>query len=422
MPGHKRNAKFNISGSEIDITEIKGYDNLHSPNGIIKEAENDLAKIYKSKKSFISVNGSTAGMLAAIFSVCKQGDEIIAARNCHKSVYNACMLLNLKITYIEPEFDYTNGYYTRIKQETVNNTVRKVKKAKAVIITSPTYEGYISEIKCSIPLIIDSAHGAHLGISYFPKYQKGDIVVSSLHKTLPALTQTAVINVYNEKYVQKVKDYLNIFQTTSPSYVLMNSIAKCIDYIKANKKDFGIFYENVCDLRLANTENLRIKFNDDISKIVLSTANTNINGAELAEILRNKYSIEPEMVSSNYIILITTVADSKENLQKLKKAIEQIDENLISKYENLMKKPDIPSVKQIIKKCEKFEKSEFTTCAGRISNEFVYAYPPDIPLIVPNEKITAETIEYIRHSVKNGVNVISDSGGAPNYILTKEEN
>ena len=422
MPGHKRNKKFNILGSEIDITEIVGYDNLHVPCGIIKEVEQELQDIYKSKTTFISVNGSSAGILASIFALCKTGDEIIVARNCHKSVYNACMLLKLKVTYIEPEFDYTNGYYTRIKQDTVNKALNKCKKAKAVVITSPTYEGYISEIKCDIPLIIDAAHGAHLGISYFPAYPKGDIVISSLHKTLPALTQCAIINVYNERYTNSIKRFIGIFQTTSPSYVLMNSIAKCVDYIKNNRRDFGLFYENVCNLRLANTDNLRIKFNDDCSKIILSTANTNINGTELAEILRTEYKIEPEMVSTNYVLLMTTIGDEKNELQRLKKAIEEIDKGLIGKYESLMKRPPMPKGKQIIKIDDSNNKTPFEFSEEKIADEFVYAYPPDIPLIVPNEKISTQTIDYIINASKNGINIISDSGEVPNFILTKKEN
>ena len=422
MPGHKRNKKFNILGSEIDITEIVGYDNLHAPCGIIKEVEQELQDIYKSKRTFISVNGSSAGILASIFALCKTGDEIIVARNCHKSVYNACMLLKLKVTYIEPEFDYTNGYYTRIKQDTVNKALNKCKKAKAVVITSPTYEGYISEIKCDIPLIIDAAHGAHLGISYFPVYPKGDIVISSLHKTLPALTQCAIINVYNERYTNSIKRFIGIFQTTSPSYVLMNSIAKCVDYIKNNRRDFGLFYENVCNLRLANTDNLRIKFNDDCSKIILSTANTNINGTELAEILRTEYKIEPEMVSTNYVLLMTTIGDEKNELQRLKKAIEEIDKGLIGKYESLMKRPPMPKGKQIIKIDDSNNKTPFEFSEEKIADEFVYAYPPDIPLIVPNEKISTQTIDYIINASKNGRIIISDSGEVPNFILTKKEN
>lgn len=422
MPGHKRNKKFGITGSEIDITEIDGFDNLHCPRGVIADIENDLKKIYKSKKSLISVNGSSMGIMSAIFAVCNRKDKIIVARNCHKSVFNACMLLELKIIYIEPDYDSTNGYYMRLSQETADKAVRENPDAKAMIITSPTYEGFISEIECDIPLIIDAAHGAHLGLGYFPKYPNGDIVISSLHKTLLSLTQTAVINIYSEKLIERVKRFNDIFQTTSPSYVLMNSISICADYVLKNRRDFCEFYENLCDLRLADTNNLRIMYTDDISKIVVSTAGTDISGNDLAEILRDKYKIEVEAYYKTYVLLMTSVADEKEKLEYLKKALEEIDEGLICKYEKLIKKPPCPDKAMQIKIDDEGEETEIEESVGKVSNEFVYAYPPDIPIIVPNEIISREAIEYIKESVKNGVNIISDSSLIPNKILTKKAN
>ena len=127
--------------------------------------------------------------------------------------------------------------------------------------------------------------------NYITNVLDTDIVISSLHKTLPSLTQTAVVNVFNEKYADKVKRYMDIFQTTSPSYVLMDSIDICCDYVLNCRNEFGKFYEKLCDLRLVETDNLKIQYNDDISKIVLSCASTNITGSELAEIFRNKYKI-----------------------------------------------------------------------------------------------------------------------------------
>lgn len=422
MPGHKRNKKFGITGSEIDITEIDGFDNLHCPRGVIADIEKDLKKIYKSKKSLISVNGSSMGIMSAIFAVCNRKDKIIVARNCHKSVFNACMLLELKIIYIEPDYDSTNGYYMRLSQETADKAIRENPDAKAMIITSPTYEGFISEIECDIPLIIDAAHGAHLGLGYFPKYPSGDIVISSLHKTLPALTQTAVINIYNDALTSRVKRYNDIFQTTSPSYVLMNSISICADYVLKNRRDFCVFYENLCDLRLADTDNLRIMYTDDISKIIVSTAGTDISGNDLAEILRDKYKIEVEAYYKTYVLLMTSVADEKERLEYLKKALEEIDEGLICKYEELIKKPPCPDKIMEIKIDDEGVETEIDESAGKVSNEFVYAYPPDIPIIVPNEIISTEAIRYIKDSAKNGVNIISDSALIPNKILTKKTN
>lgn len=309
MPGHKRNIRFGIESSDIDITEIDGMDNLHSATDSILNIENGLTKIYRSKKSFLLVNGSTVGIMSAIYALCNYGDTIIIARNCHKSVYNTCVLLGLNVVFIEPEYDTIDGYYTHIKQETVNNAIKDYPNAKALVITSPTYEGNISNIKSAIPLVIDAAHGAHLGLSYFPSYPNGDIVVSSLHKTLPALTQTAVLNVYNEEHITKVKRFLDMFETSSPSYVLMNSVDICVDYVINNRADFDDYYARLMDFRCNEFNKLRIKFVDDPSKLVVSTANTNMTGVELADVLRKEYLLEVEMASKSYVILMTSVAD-----------------------------------------------------------------------------------------------------------------
>ncbi len=419
MPGHKRNPRFNITGSEIDITEIHGFDNLHSPNGLIASIENRLKNLYKSEKSFMMVNGSTGGILAAIFAVCKRGDKILIARNCHKSVYNACMLLELKVTYIEPSFDYTNGFYSRIYQDEVDKIINNNPDIKAIVITSPSYEGMISNIKTDIPLIIDAAHGAHLGIGLFPAYPKGDIVISSLHKTLPVLTQGAVANIYNSKYIDKFKKYIDIFETSSPSYVIMSSVEKCLDYIDDNKKDFNEYIRNLYNFRDIELFELKLEYTDDISKIVISTANTEIDGPQLADILRKKHNIEVEMASLNYIILMTSVADDEAALKKLQNALLEIDGQILGKTTIGCIKP--PVVKEEItitvddERCE----TEIYDAVGKKSNEFVYAYPPDIPIIVPNEIITEDVIAYIKRLINSGVNVVSDSGLLPNKLLTK---
>lgn len=421
MPGHKRNPKFGIIGSEIDVTEIHALDDLHNPRGILLEVENKLASIYKSKKSFMLVNGSTVGILSAIFALCSDGDKIIIARNCHKSVYNACLLRRLKVVYLEPEFDYTDGYYTGIRQSSVDETIRKNPNAKAVVITSPTYEGNVSNVRCNIPLIIDCAHGAHFGLGNFPSYPQGDIVISSLHKTLPALTQTAVANVYNERYISKFKFYLDMFESSSPSYVLMDSVAKCCEFIENNKKDFYGYYDMLCKFRGISLFRLRLKYSDDYSKIVVSTAGTSISGVELAEMLRSKYGIEVEMASDRYIIAMTSVGDSGEGFDKLEKALLEIDSALILKEQKPLKKPPVPRGAHIITVDDDGVFVDIKKSAGRISNEFVYAYPPDIPILAPNEEITKEALEYILRAESLGVNILSNSGMLPNKLLTKAD-
>lgn len=416
MPGHKRVSSFGIVGADIDVTEIDGTDNLHSPADAILEIEDNLSKIYRSKKSFLLVNGSTVGILSAIFAVCNRGDKIIVARNCHISVYNACMLLGLNVVYIEPDFDYVDGYYTCVSQGAVDKAFLSHPDASAIVITSPSYEGNISNIRANVPLIIDSAHGAHLGLSYFPSYPKGDIVVSSLHKTLPALTQTAVLNVYNEKYIKRAKQFLDIFETSSPSYVLMNSVDICADFVMNNKSAFDDYYARLCDFRCDELHNLRLKFTDDPSKLDISTANTNITGVELADILRQKYNIEVEMASATYVILMTSVADDKSAFDMLSDALLSIDDNLVSCANDIAIKPPVPSSVCQITIDDEGVALDFDFAVDRVCNEYVYAYPPDIPILAPGEKITADTVSYIKKALSKGVNIVTTT---PNKILTK---
>lgn len=421
MPGHKRNHVFDIAGSDIDITEIQGFDNLHAPCGTIMHIEKRLSALYHSKHSFMLVNGSTVGILAAIFAVTHRGNKIIIARNCHKSVYNACFLRELNIIYIEPEYNRENGFYTRLSQSAIDKAVKNNPDAAAVVITSPTYEGYISNIKTDIPLIIDAAHGAHFGFGGFPEYPKADIVISSLHKTLPSLTQTAVANIYNETFIKKVQNYLDIFETSSPSYVLMNSVSKCAHFLENSENNFKEYEKNLDEFYKIKLNNLKLIHTDDKGKLIVSSANCNISGTELADILRNDYSMECEMASLNYIILMTSVADNKSAFAALAEALKQTDEKLSKCKKESIAKPAVPKGICRICEAEKTAAVRLIDAAGKISGEYIYAYPPDIPLIAPGEIISEEIIAIIQKMIESKINIISDSDLLPTYILTKAD-
>lgn len=419
MPGHKRNGKFNISGAEIDITETDGFDNLHCPEGILAGLENDISELFGSKKSIISVNGSTCGILSAVFAVCSRGDKIIIARNCHKSVYNACFLLELDTVYLEPEYDETLGVYTKINREALDKAVKENPDAKAVVITSPTYEGFVSEITCALPLIIDSAHGAHFGFAdWLPRRAQGDIVIQSLHKTLPCLTQTAVVHINNEKYSDIVKMYMDIFESSSPSYILLNSVDKCVDFLKNSKEEFAEYKTRLDKFinKAKQLENITIHKNDDITRLIISA--DGYTGCELAEHLRSN-GIEPEGATLNFVILISSVADSENGFELLFKALSstQIREKATPFYKK------IPIPERICKASGVNNKipTPLNECAGKICGEYIFAYPPDIPIIIPGETVTQETADIIKLCIEKGVNIISDSNLLPDSILTKAD-
>ena len=207
MPGHKRNINEGVCPYAYDITEIEGFDNLHEPMGILRLAMEEAAAFYESDKTYFLVNGSTCGLLSAICALTAKEDKVLVARNCHKAVYNALFLHELMPVYIYPEYIEAWGISGGISPYKLAYLLEEHKEIRVVVITSPTYEGVVSDIEKIAAivhekqriLIVDEAHGAHFGMHGElprPALSKGaDVVIQSLHKTLPALTQTALLHV-----------------------------------------------------------------------------------------------------------------------------------------------------------------------------------------------------------------------------------
>ena len=353
MPGHKRNRASSADDFlfERDITEISGFDNLHHAEGILKEAQEYAAQIYGTKKCFFSVNGSTAALLAAVSASVNKGGKILVARNCHKAVYHALYLRELQPVYIYPHEDQRLGINGGISPERVERYLEENTDVQAFLLTSPTYDGVVSDIKTiaeivhrhKIPLIVDEAHGAHLHYSkYFPVSAAdlgADIVIQSFHKTLPSMTQTAVLHICSDMAdVEKIKRFMGIYQTSSPSYILMASMDACMD--KLRKDGQQMFREFTFNLekarqRLSKCEKIKLIegsmiegsgiYDFDRSKLLFSTVGTSVNGHLLHQILRDRYHIEMEMAAEKYVLGIAAVGDTEEGFERLCTAIEEID-------------------------------------------------------------------------------------------------
>lgn len=450
MPGHKRNFSDNLLPYSIDLTEIEGFDNLHNPQGCIKEIENLAKQIYKAEDAFLLINGTTGGILSAIRAMTKFGDKVAVARNCHKSVYNAIELFGLRPVYILPEKDEAFGVCSAITNEQIKNILKKHSDISLVVVTSPTYEGVVSDIKCisdtlhknNILLLVDEAHGAHFPFSDKFSYEAvkcgADVAVVSLHKTLPSLTQTALLITSSNKYSDRIRETLSVFETSSPSYVLMSSIEKCLLYCRDNKASFEKYINLLDDFSKYSTKlkNLRVlcygcdskskhKFYDfDISKICISTKNTNITGTQLTDILRNKYNIESEMSYSDYALLMTSICDSKQGFERLKTALTEIDKNICKVTNNKnISANSIPEQKFIPFERYKYKSvmSDFEKSENKISLEYVWAYPPGIPVIVPGEVITDKFIKNINVLINNGVKIHSTAEKMPDKISVVEQ-
>jgi len=424
MPGHKRQIENSINPYMIDMTEVDGVDDLHDPEGVIKWEQSRIAKLYCSDESIILVGGSTSGNLAAVYAAVCEGDKVIIQRNSHKSVYNAVTLRHCKVNYIYPKINDI-GIYNAVTPKEVENALAENPDTKAIVITSPTYEGYHCQIKeiakiCherEIVLIVDQAHGAHLGFSEEFKNRASefaDITIQSLHKTMPALTQTAVMHIKGNRVDRRrIREAVDIFETSSPSYVLMNSVSKCISLVEREEDLFAKYVDNLTVFydRCEQLEKLKIVSSDsekkDPGKIIISTANTVITGIELAAILREKYQIETEMASFGYVIAMTSILDSKEGFERLESALLEIDKTLD------YGKVEIPNIDvQPAKEIELFEAKsglervlKDEESVNYISAGMICIYPPGSPIIVPGERITEETIELINTAREKGLHV-----------------
>ncbi len=455
MPGHKRRTgpeeSFMNSCTDsftnpfaVDITEIEGFDNLHHPEGILKDSMKWAADVYGADQTYYLINGSTGGILAAVCGSVPRGGRILVSRNCHKSVYHGICLNQLKTSYVYPQEIEGLGIQGGITAEDVDRMLNRYMDTQAVLIVCPTYDGIVSDIeaiarivhRAGLPLIVDEAHGAHFRYdAMFPVSALdlgADVVIQSVHKTLPSLTQTALLHIkcnrpdggcYADR--ERIDRYIHMVQSSSPSYVLMASIENSI--YQMEQTDTAPYGKQLHRLRrrLGQMRHLRLADTGligqagirdlDISKIVVSTRGTclypaedgltGFTGAQLDDILRREYHLEMEMCGADYVTAITTVMDSGEGLERLGDALTRIDTQLT----DAGYKPDGRSGNQksvYSMRCdtamsmgeameEKMASVGLEDSAGCISGEFVYIYPPGIPIVAPGEWISRPILEVI---------------------------
>jgi len=442
MPGHKRNTAFapylQALGAGLDITEIPGFSNLHDPSGALAERMQEAAALWGSKRAWWLIGGSTAGLLAAIDAATQPGDRVLIARNCHKAVYNACMLCRLDTAYIQPMPFPEHSFSDRITPEQVDAALTANPGTRLVVLTSPTYEGLISDIAAISEvvhrhralLLVDEAHGAHLGLSnHFPPSavaQGADLVVQSLHKTLPCLTQTAMLHLCSDRVsADELGFRLSVYQTSSPSYLLMASIDSCVTLLRERGQKLfaawgqrlAAFHEKTTGLQHLSLPLRQVDYADP-SKLLISTKGTSITGPILAERLRTEYNIETEMSTADTVLAMTGMGDIDETLLRLADALLGIDRTLSDGICFPADTVPIPEAAMPIHAAAKAEAElvAYSEATGRIAGDFLWAYPPGIPLVVPGEVISGSLIEYIRRSEHVGVDIHSSKAVPRGHI------
>ena len=317
---------------KFDYSEMDGLDNLREPKEILAQMLEKLTKIYNTKKTFALINGSSSGNLAAMLAILKENDRVLIANNCHISVKNGLILTKAKAEFFDLKQDEVFGCPISINKDEVFKKIEQ-NNYKAIILTSPTYEGVDLKIKDiinfahskNIIVIVDEAHGA-----LFPFCEKlpksaielgADIVIQSLHKTAGAVNPAALLHIGRISKIksQDLQDALNLINTTSPSYPLLLSIEETVNYLNKNRKVIDKLIKNIEEFK-KSLEN-KVEFLPS-SQIVMNIKN--INMIDFTEILYEKYKIECEIADKNYALFYCGLGTEKKKLIFLKNAIKNI--------------------------------------------------------------------------------------------------
>lgn len=449
VPGHKlgkiyeklkyKNIVENIY--KMDTTEIPGTDNLHSPEDIIKRSQEKTSDIFKSKKTYYLVNGSTCGIQAAIMSVCDPKDKLIVNRDCHQSVINGCILGDIDPVYIYPEISKNNNILKGIKVNEAIKVIDSNLDAKAILLTYPTYYGVTYDLKTicdyahskNMIVIVDEAHGAHLGLSdSLPKTalsQGADIVIQSTHKTLPSFTQSSMIHIQGDRIdEERLKSFLRIVESSSPSYILIASLELAADIYNNYGTDLMkelLFNIDTFKSKFKNNNIINIYNTDDKTKIFLSAINVGILGYELEDILREDYNIQVELSNYYGVLLICTIGNDEDDFKSLETALMDIcyKYNKDKDINNIEYPLEIPI--KLLSPREAFYKPKKNVkiyeSIGKICGEYIIPYPPGISLLSPGEVITKEVIDYVMFCNKKGMNISGVRDSNLEFIQIIEE-
>lgn len=449
MPGHKGADFFVRNGygekikrlAEWDITEIFGADNLFQPESVIRRTMQKYERLYETRRSYLLINGSSAGIIASILASVRRGGRLIMARNCHKSVFNALSLGGIEPVYLRPQVDDRYGVAAEVRACDVAALLDSEPQAAAVILASPNYYGICSDIaaiarethKRGKLLIVDQAHGAHLkffanhaaallrdpdhakdGLRFPPpaEAQGADLVINSTHKTLASFTQTAVLNVCSDRIdCSLLEDGLQMLQSSSPSYPLMATLdfnadllaEKGIELVEQWRNDLLWFYEKAANIRGLSLMKGRLM---DPSKINLDMSACGLDGDRLErELIKRR--IFPELVSGDIVMCMSGIGNSRSDYEKLLAALAELSER--SKTAEIASDPRAAKAggKARASLCagadyavqlefcgipKERERISLEQAAGRVCAMSLIPYPPGIPLVCPGERLTEKTV------------------------------
>lgn len=420
-PGHK--GKVNMRTRSLSRLDLYGSSkdgdalNLRELTAV---SEDEISKMYKTCRTMYLRNGATGGIYAMLGAYLRRGDKVIVDRECHRSVINGIIMQGLEPVFVKRDYNYVNSFNDSVNLETLERTIIANKDAKAVLITSPTYYGVVSDIKAiaklvhgyRMKLLVDEALGAHFGFCKrlpIPAAHLGsDLSVHSVHKTLGSFGGGALLHISDADIdFQRITDIARMYETSAASPALLCTLENAVYYAFENTERFDMLLDDLERCRKVISENTAVRwlgtgsdgfenvFENDPTRIVLNFSHATMSGYDAAQFLRKKYNIEVESASGNNVVCLTSIYNSIHEIKKLFHALASLSKNV--KNKNLI----IDDVKSDIETGEldfrlSPEKafnssSDFVTpemAVGRINKRIIYRMPDEVPIIIPGEKIT----------------------------------
>ncbi len=444
IPGHKKGQGMDPAFREfvgdnvlsIDLINIAPLDDLHSPKGVIAQAQTLAAEAFGADHTFFSVQGTSGAIMTMILTVVGPGDKIIVPRNVHKSIMSAIVFAGAIPIFIHPEVDTELGISHGISPESVERALRDYPDAKAVLVINPTYFGFVADLQkivqivhnYNIPVIVDEAHGVHIKFHEdlpLSAMQAGaDMAATSVHKLGGSMTGSSVLNVKEGLIsAKRVQSVLSMLTTTSTSYPLLASLDTARRQLAVNgydllddairlAKDTRKRINTIPHLSCVGREKLgsSATFEMDPTKLLICVKDLGITGHEAEDWLRQNANLEVELSDLYNILCIVTIADTKKEMNLLVNALNRLSKHFDSEAaitEVQVTIPEIPALAMTPRDAfyAATESMPLTESEGYICAEFIMVYPPGIPIFIPGEIITKENIEYIQMNIEAGLPV-----------------
>lgn len=444
IPGHKKGQGSDSEFREfigdnalsIDLINIAPLDDLHQPTGVIEQAQKLAADAFGADYTYFSVQGTSGAIITMIMSVCSPGDKIIVPRNVHKSVMSAIIFAGARPVFISPARDSSLGIDHGITTRSVRRALERHPDAKAVLVINPTYFGICANLKeivdlvhsYEIPVLVDEAHGVlihfHDKLPMSAMEAGADMAATSVHKLGGSMTQSSVLNI-RKGFVnpQRVQTIISMLTTTSTSYILLASLDSSRRHLAINGRalaeraielaqDARRQINGIPGLYCFGEEILgdEATYDYDPTKLTIHVRHLGITGYETENWLRDNFNLEIELSDMYNILCLVTPGDTSETVGKLIEALSALSAAFYEGAEArelVVKIPEIPQLSLTPRDAfyAETEVIPFKQSAGRIIAEFIYVYPPGIPILLPGEVISQANIDYIVDHVEVGLPV-----------------